>query len=94
MKGVIPPLLATTQTFTPERKPAMTLTKIFFGLVVLLALHAATTTAIGTATAADPIAATKTYKRRCTNYKCKIVTESTKPYFKCPHCGSSTVPVK
>ena len=74
----------------------MTLTKILCGLVVLVALHAATTTANGTATAtaADPIAATKTYKRRCTNYKCKIVTESTKPYFKCPHCGSSTVPVK
>ena len=72
----------------------MTLTKILGGLVILFALHAATTTAIEAAAAANPIAATKTYKRRCTNYKCKIVTESTKPYFKCPHCGSSTVPVK
>ena len=35
----------------------------------------------------------KTYKRRCTSSKCKQVSESTKPIFKCPFCGSSTVPV-
>jgi Zn finger protein HypA/HybF involved in hydrogenase expression len=35
----------------------------------------------------------KTYNRRCTNFKCKQVSESTQPIFKCPFCGSSTVPV-
>lgn len=35
----------------------------------------------------------KTYKRRCTNSKCKQVSESTKSIFKCPFCGSSTVPM-
>ena len=44
------------------------------------------------ATDITPATAPKTYKRRCTNSKCKIVSESTKPIFKCPHCGSSTVP--
>lgn len=43
-------------------------------------------------TAELPTAAVKTYKRRCTNYKCKKISEGTKPIFKCPYCGSSTVP--
>lgn len=40
----------------------------------------------------EPAAAVKTYKRRCTNYKCKKVSEGTQPIFKCPFCGASTVP--
>ena len=51
------------------------------------------TASVTVAREAEPIAAQKTYKWRCSNYKCKIVSESTKPIFKCPHCGSSTVPV-
>lgn len=35
----------------------------------------------------------KTHKRKCTNHKCKQVSESTQPIFKCPHCGSSTVAI-
>jgi hypothetical protein len=41
----------------------------------------------------DPETLRKTYKRRCTNFKCKKVSESTQSIFKCPFCGSSTVPV-
>jgi Zn finger protein HypA/HybF involved in hydrogenase expression len=70
-------------------------TSLFSGIVMIIAL-CATAVAVASVTVAreaEPIAAQKTYKRRCSNYKCKIVSESTKPIFKCPHCGSSTVPV-
>ncbi len=40
------------------------------------------------------VMARKTYKRRCTNSKCKAITEGTQPIFKCKICGSSTVPQK
>lgn len=40
------------------------------------------------------VMARKTYKRRCTNIKCKAITEGTQPIFKCKICGSSTVPQK
>jgi hypothetical protein len=40
------------------------------------------------------IAAAKTYKRKCTSSKCGVISEKTQPIFKCPICGSSTVPVK
>ena len=38
------------------------------------------------------VVARKTYKRRCTNIKCKAITEGTQPIFKCKICGSNTVP--
>jgi len=59
---------------------------------IVLATSFTPATLAGTSdTNASSAAGPKTYKRRCTNYKCKIVSESTKPSFKCPHCGSSTV---
>lgn len=39
-------------------------------------------------------AAAKTYKRRGTNFRCKKISEGTQPIFKCPFCGSQTVPQK
>ena len=62
--------------------------------LVVLTLGSVAVLPLATANPIDPVSAQKTYKRRCTNYKCKMVSESTKPIFKCPHCGSSTVPVK
>lgn len=62
--------------------------------LAVLALGLVAVLPLATANPIDPVSAQKTYKRRCTNYKCKIVSEGTKPIFKCPHCGSSTVPVK
>ena len=62
--------------------------------LIVLALGSAAVLPLATANPTDRFLARKTYKRRCTNYKCKMVSESTKPIFKCPHCGSSTVPVK
>lgn len=40
-----------------------------------------------------PISAAKTYKRKCTSSKCGVISEKTQPIFKCPICGSNTVPV-
>ena len=62
--------------------------------VVVLALGSIAAIPLATANPIGPISAQKTYKRRCTNYKCKMVSESTKPIFKSTHCGFSTVPVK
>jgi len=62
--------------------------------LTVLALGSAAVLPLATANPIVPVLAQKTYKRRCTNYKCKMVSESTKPIFKCPHCGSSTVPVR
>lgn len=70
------------------------------GMVACLALSAAAFPGLSAGEAradADAVSAKeafqKTYKRRCTNSKCKQVSESTKPIFKCPFCGSSTVPM-
>ena len=64
------------------------------GKAILLAAMGFTAAIMPAVSATDitPVTAPNTYKRRCTNYKCKIVSESTRPIFKCPHCGSSTVP--
>ena len=43
---------------------------------------------------ATPIAASKSYKRKCTNYRCGVISEKDQPIFKCPICGASTVPFK
>ncbi len=62
--------------------------------IVVLALGSIAAIPLATAHPIGPVFAQKTYKRRCTNYKCKMVSESKKPIFKCPRCGSSTVPVE
>jgi hypothetical protein len=76
-----------------SRKPLRT---AFLLLLACLLVVGTTSAVVATSvdTASPTAAAVKTYKRRCTNYKCKKVSEGTQPIFKCPFCGSSTVPQK
>ena len=73
----------------------MNVRRSFAGFVVLFAAFGLAIAVMPSVSATDtnPVAAAKTYKRRCTNSKCRIVSEGGNPIFKCPHCGSSTVPV-
>ena len=69
--------------------------RIFFVVAVVAAGTAALAVSAKSVVAGTNVIPTqdvlaKTYKRRCT--KCKIISEGTKPIFKCPHCGGSTVP--
>jgi hypothetical protein len=75
----------------------MKFTAFLFGIAVLIGACDLFITTIASATETashTSAAARKTYKRRCTNYKCKAITEGTQPIFKCKICGSSTVPHK
>ena len=84
---------STTQGFD------MRFTVFLFSIAVLLAafnfnLNVTTSVSASETGSHASAAARKTYKRRCTNYKCKAITEGTQPIFKCKICGSSTVPHK
>ncbi len=75
----------------------MKFTFFLFSIAVLLAafdfnLDVTTSVSANETGSHASTAARKTYKRRCTNYKCKAITEGTQPIFKCKICGSSTVP--
>ena len=75
----------------------MTIRSRFLAFSLTIAVGFASAGAMMTGSAQADLssaAAAKTYKRRCTNYKCKKISEGTQPIFKCPFCGSQTVPQK
>ena len=78
------------------RSTSSTLTGIvlFVGLVAFSAFVAVGASASTPKSETTPISAKKTYKRKCTNSKCRAITEQDRPIFKCPICGSNTTPVK
>ena len=77
----------------------MKISTFIIGSVVIVAALCSSFNATSVVLANDndsdvKVMARKTYKRRCTNSKCKAITEGTQPIFKCKICGSSTVPQK
>ena len=77
----------------------MKLSTFIIGSVVIVAALCSSFNATSVVLANDndsdvKVMARKTYKRRCTNSKCKAITEGTQPIFKCKICGSNTVPQK